>query len=250
MIWVYLSPHLDDVALSVGGLVWEQSQSGQDVHIWTICAGDPPFEDLSPFAQSVHTRWGIGPDAAAGRRQEDLVSCDLLGASYVHFDFPDCIYRRSDNSGEYLYASEEALWYPIHPDEEGLVLQIGDLLKQRLMPLMPDVRLVSPLTLGEHVDHRLTRAAAEKVGLPLYFYADFPYILRNDLDKRAEYLRSKFYTISPGGMLAWQNAVAAHHSQISTFWDNLEEMRSEIQSYYHQMGGIWLGESDFERGQR
>jgi len=68
MNWIYLSPHLDDVALSVGGLLWEQSQAGEQVAVWTICAGDPPPGDFAAFAQTLHARWGIGIEAAAARR--------------------------------------------------------------------------------------------------------------------------------------------------------------------------------------
>ena len=133
----------------------------------------------------------------------DLQACERLGAYAHHFEIPDCIYRRSGKTGAHLYASEEALWYPVHADEQVLVSQIGEMLREQLSPFLPDVRLVSPLTLGEHIDHRLTRAAAEKVGLPLYFYADFPYVLRTDLAGNTGKLEAQLFGVSPGGMQAW-----------------------------------------------
>ncbi|MBN2499463.1 MAG: PIG-L family deacetylase, partial [Anaerolineales bacterium] len=54
---IYLSPHLDDVALSCGGLVWEQAQAGMAVEVWSVCAGDPPPGELSEYARSLHARW-------------------------------------------------------------------------------------------------------------------------------------------------------------------------------------------------
>ena len=90
---IYLSPHLDDVALSCGGLIWEQTQSGDSVEIWTICAGDPPQDRLSPFAEELHQRWRVGHNAVDIRREEDIHSCRLLGAKYRHFEVPDAIYR-------------------------------------------------------------------------------------------------------------------------------------------------------------
>ena len=39
-------------------------------------------------------------------------------------------------------------------------------------------RLVCPLTFGNHVDHQLTRAAAERLGQRLWYYADYPYVAR------------------------------------------------------------------------
>ncbi len=234
---IYLSPHLDDVALSLGGLIWEQTQAGQDVSIFTICAGDPPPGELSPFAESLHVRWEVGREAMADRRAEDIESCQRLGASYHHLDISDCIYRRSPRTGEHLYNSEGALWIPVHPDEAILI----DVISNAIREILPsNAKLVCPLTLGKHVDHRLTRAAAERVGVPICYYADYPYVLDVDDFKFATNLKSSVYSITPPGMFAWQDAIGSHRSQISTFWDDLVEMRSAIQAYYDQMGGIWL----------
>ena len=244
MVWVYLSPHLDDVVLSAGGLIWEQAQSGHKVQIWTICAGDPPPGGLSPFAQSLHDRWGTGRDAVALRRQEDQRSCDLIGASCHHFDIPDCIYRRSIRTGVHLYPDEDGLWAPIHPDEGVLMDDTVQKLQKKLAPLLPDVRLVSPLALGDHVDHRLTRSLAEQMGVPLHYYADYPYVVRVGSLGRASGMKSRHFQISPQGMRAWQNAISAHESQISTFWGGLDQMRTELESYYQDMGGIWIGDQN------
>ena len=78
------------------GLVWQQVQAGEAVHIWTICGGAPdPSRPFSPFAQSLHERWGTGPAAVAARRQEDLASCRVMGAPGRHLAVFDCIYRTS-----------------------------------------------------------------------------------------------------------------------------------------------------------
>jgi LmbE family N-acetylglucosaminyl deacetylase len=238
MDWIYFSPHLDDVALSLGGLVWEQTQAGQDVSIWTICAGDPPTGPFSPFAQSLHTRWEVGREASEERREEDIESCRRLGASYHHFDIPDCIYRRSPQTGEYLYVSEDALWAPVHPDERELITAISRTIRKMLPST---AKLVCPLMIGNHVDHRLTRAAVEGVGASLYYYADYPYVLGVDFSVISEDFKSSLHTLTPSGLLVWQDAVAAHRSQISTFWKSQDEMRFAILAYYNQMGGIWLG---------
>ena len=237
MDWVYLSPHLDDAALSLGGLIWEQVQAGQQVSIWTICAGDPPPGDLSPFAESLHTRWKVGREAIQIRRAEDVESCKRLGADYCHFDIPDCIYRRSPKTGKHLYDSEEALWIPVHPEENILI----ETIKKNIRSTLPkEARLVCPLTIGDHIDHRLTRAAAEGLGIPLVYYAEYPYICDEDQSVLPENLQSTVSFVSPAGLRAWQDAVEAHGSQISTFWTNLEDMRLGIQEYYQKMGGIHL----------
>lgn len=239
MKWIYLSPHLDDIALSCGGLVWEQSQAGAAVSIWTICAGDPPGGSLSAFAASLHARWQTQPQAAQERRQEDFLSCQQMGADYRHFTVPDCIYRRGPE-GEFLYDSEESLFGELHPQEQILAANLAD---QIAAGLAPEDQLVSPLTLGHHVDHQLTRAAAERLGQSLWYYEDYPYA-----EKASQALaalgeagwKPVVHAVSPAGIRAWQASIAAHRSQISTFWPDLETMQSAVQRYYQQRGGICL----------
>lgn len=240
MQWIYLSPHFDDVALSCGGLVREQTLAGDLVSLWTICGGAPPQVPLSPFAEQLHARWQTGPGAVKHRQSEDMISCLHLGAGYRHFSIPDCIYRRSPVDGSALYASEESLSGPLHPDEEPLI----EALSAELARILPaEAELVSPLTLGGHVDHRLTRAAAERLQRRLWYYADYPYVRHDFAPLKA--LREAGWEqvirpISPDGMAAWEQAVAAHASQISTFWPNFTAMRQALRDYSRSIGGAAL----------
>lgn len=243
MQWIYLSPHFDDVALSCGGLVWEQIQSGDSAKIWTICAGDPPDGKISDFAQSLHTRWETTAEAASERRREDMASCLALGADWDYFNLPDCIYRPGGKTGLFYYASEEAIFGQVHADELPLANALADQFRQAL----PEAaNLVCPLTLGGHVDHRLTRLAAEKIGISLWFYADYPYVTKlPDLAEKTivNTLESQVFPVSPAGLAAWQASIAAHRSQISTFWPDLTAMRAAIRAYCQVDGGIRLWKS-------
>jgi len=242
MTWVFLSPHFDDIALSCGGLVWELAQAGETPAIWTICAADPPPGPLSAFAQSLHDRWGTPPDAVQQRREEDLASCRALEAISRHFSVPDCIYRPGGAAGTHYYASEEAIFGPLDPREAALIAHLA---VEMAHSLPENAQVVCPLTLGNHVDHQLTRAAVEKLGRALWYYADYPYVVESTAGGPFEYTReagweSQVFPISAAGLRAWQASVAAHQSQISTFWDSLETMRAEIRSYSQSEGGLRL----------
>jgi LmbE family N-acetylglucosaminyl deacetylase len=241
MTWIYLSPHLDDVALSCGGLVWEQAQAGEQVEIWTICAGDPPHGPLSPFAQGLHQRWETGEGAAGRRRAEDLASCARLGVPARHFPLPDCIYRPDpQEAGRFLYASEAAIFGPLHPAEAALVQALARSLNELLEQ---EARLVCPLALGGHVDHRLARRAAELLDRSLWYYADYPYVLQAQA-QISQALPAGWqevrWPVSAAGMQAWQAAVAAHASQLSTFWPGLEAMQAAIHDYGRLADGARL----------
>ena len=240
MEWIYLSPHFDDVALSCGGLVWEQTHAGQQVSIWTICAGDTPEEPLTPFAAALHDRWQTGQEAARQRRAEDVAACERLGAAFHHFSLPDCIYRRIPGvvpgTDFHLYVSEESLFGPIHPAETGLIQALSAELEQAL----PEgVELVSPLALGGHVDHRLVFAAARLLKRPLWYYADYPYSRQDErlLDQLQQAGWKPFlFPVSESGRQAWVQSVAAYASQISTFWPDLTAMQADIYAYCQKMG--------------
>jgi len=237
--WIYLSPHLDDVALSCGGLVWEQAAAGERVTVLTICAGDPPSGRLSDFAGSLHARWGISQEAAAARRAEDMRACQRMGAVAKHFSIPDCIYRLDPGDGSPLYTSEAALFGPLHPVEAGLVVD----LQRELSPILPSMaNLVCPLTVGGHVDHRLVRAIAEGLGGPLWYYADAPYVLEagEALEGAISGMQATIFLVSERGLEAWIEAIALNTSQISTFWPDQHSMRAEISAYCRQVGGVRL----------
>ncbi len=242
MAWIYLSPHLDDVVLSCGGWVWEQIQRGEPVEIWTICAGDPPSQPLTPYAEMLHQRWQTGPEADRLRREEDAAACHSLGAHFRHFPIPDCIYRLRPETGHPLVASDADLFDPLNLPEASLVAELASLLRDGLPP---QAVLVSPLTLGGHIDHRLVRQAAGQLrpdGAGLLFYADFPYVQQDPsaLQQYAGGLEPVAGDISPAGLAAWQGAVAAYTSQISSFWSSLEEMRARLEAYWLQGGGrLW-----------
>jgi len=51
---IYVSPHLDDAALSAGGFLYEQGHAGGETEIWTVMCGVPAAVELSPLAQALH----------------------------------------------------------------------------------------------------------------------------------------------------------------------------------------------------
>jgi len=244
MDWVYLSPHLDDAVLSCGGLIWEQVNSKQTVQIWSICAGDPTSGELSPFAKSLHARWQTGSEAMKLRRAEDQVACKFLGANIRHFNFPDCIYRLAvlppSRKVSFLYASESALFGSLNTAEALLIQEVRALIETHLPP---QVQVVSPMALGNHVDHQLVRLAAEALGKPLWYYADYPYAGQPGehlAAMNADGWEVRGFQISAQGLIAWQDASAAYTSQTGTFWEDEDQMRLAIERYCSQSGGVRL----------
>ncbi len=242
--WIYLSPHLDDAVYSCGGMLWEQVQRGVQAEVWTIFAGDPPSGPLTPFARSLHERWQSGDESAAARRAEDMQACQILGAGWRHFEYPDCIYR-FDHAGRLVIEGETDLFRAGYEGEPELV----DHLVKRLADELPaNASLVIPFGYGNHVDHQLVRRAAEK--LPetgwagqRWLYADYPYAASTaeNLSGWLNQPGEKYdLPVSAAGLESWQQAAAAYRSQISTFWKSTDELRQKISAYRDSGAGSRL----------
>ncbi len=111
----------------------------------------------------------------------------------------------------------------------------------------PDVQVVCPLTLGNHVDHQITRWAAEQAAKDLdqalLFYADYPYAAQHP-EQIIRYQQMGWecvrFDISEEGLEAWFASIAAHRSQISTFWAKDDQMQADIRAYTHLQNGLCL----------
>ena len=138
---IYLSPHLDDAALSCGGQIFQKTSNNQPTLIVTIMAGDPPANAISDYAQSLHSRWELVRNATAGRRAEDMAACHILGADHMHWDIPDCIYRLDAVTGAPFYVSDDDIFGNVHRAEADLINKIGE----QLRALPPAEQVFAPL---------------------------------------------------------------------------------------------------------
>jgi len=242
MRWIYLSPHFDDAVLSCGGLIWEQTHSGVAVEIWTVCAGNPPPGPASDYATGMHNVWNTGTaqETVELRRIEDRNAARRVGAIVQHLPIPDGIYRRTQ-TGTLIYP--ENIFTEPSPREARLAEEISKQFSERLTQYDT---LVCPLAVGGHVDHRITRSAAELLNCPLWYYADVPYRLKypESVPPLVNGMTSKRFFISAKGLSAWQESIAAHASQLSSLFADEHVMRQKIKEYLQTNGGLPLWECD------
>jgi hypothetical protein len=254
---LYLAPHLDDAVLSCGGLIARQARQGESVAVVTVfAASPPPGAPLSAFAQAMHDRWqGSAPagidfgDPPAVRRAEDRRALARISPTIraIHLPLLDAIYRLHPASGEALYGSEAAIFGAVHPDDPAPSALAGS-------PPPPAGGLIyAPLSAGGHVDHQIVRRAVENWGIDaarLRWYEDYPYAAREGaveaaLGDRGGGKRGSYEPIltplDEEALAAKIEAVAAHESQIATFWTGIEAMGEAVRAYADRVGGerVW-----------
>jgi len=236
---VYLSPHLDDAIFSCGGLIARQVAAGESVTVLTVCAGDPPEGPLSDLARALHMLWHVNDSPVQSRRDEDLAACGRLGAAEVHLEIPDAVYR-SLPSSEPIYPSFDDIFGPLHPAEGDLLQELVRSLTDRCSK---DASVYVPQGIGGHVDHQLTRQAAEGLDRSLIYYRDMPYAFRDGV-LPAELAQPRggehVLALTEDEIDAWNAAMLEYRSQISSFWANDLEVRKELQAYHDAHAGIIL----------
>lgn len=242
---VFLSPHFDDAIFSCGGTIAQLVRSGQRVTIITVMGGDLPATiPDTPIVRELHERWQAGTNPIPTRQREDAAAAAMLGAEIIQLGVPDCVYRMAD--GQPLYPTEASLWGRIHPADR---LETYADLSAAATLIASAHCLYAPLGVGHHVDHQLVRRWAVELAISsptitLQFYTDFPYM--KDSSKITMALADVETTVQPRWVFLTQEdlklkleAMACYATQISTFWQNTDHMRQDVELSFRVQNDLW-----------
>lgn len=173
-----LSPHYDDGVLSCGAALAAAADAGLPGTVVTVFTGGPEAP-LSDEARNFHRRCGLGDeDAVLRRTEEDDRALAVLDAAPVRLGVPDALYR-VDGAGEHRYPRDEDMSRAGLGSEAELIGQVAKLMAEE--PAVRDAELIlAPLAIGNHIDHRITRAAVRLLDRDpntILWYEDVPYVL-------------------------------------------------------------------------
>jgi LmbE family N-acetylglucosaminyl deacetylase len=172
---LFVSPHLDDVALSCGGTVHAHAAADDRALIVTLFTEGPdPTQPLSPAAQRLHDRAGIRDVAGywQRRREEDAAAVEVLGADRLWLGRRDALYREGPED-----AVPGHRWRP----DPTLRAQLGEALVA-LWRQTDRALVYVPIGVAWHVDHRLAYLTARPLrdaGATVWLYEDFPYVVKD-----------------------------------------------------------------------
>lgn len=240
---VILSPHLDDAALSCGGLLHALRQQVSTL-VMSVCCGTARVVKADG-SRPVSSR--KGHVSARTRRREDIAAMHSVDTHFVHLSFTDAIYRRSPLTGRLIYRNERERWVAPRIDDLAHIEELY-LVLRRLCLDLGRILLVSPMGIGHHVDHHIAaqvalRMATTDAGAELLFYEDFPYVAdpsvgRGDQDDPPKALSRLHLTpaqrfVVPVDVDAKMTLLQHYASQVQPLFGGDDGMRSRITNQLH-----------------
>jgi LmbE family N-acetylglucosaminyl deacetylase len=246
--YLYISPHLDDAVLSVGGLIAAQLGAGDRVIVGTICTDDPPAHGrLSPLANAIHNRWGSPRAPYEQRRREDINACRSLGgAEWVHLGLLDAIYRSKPDWPDLRYEDFDELFGPIPRWDLTFSASIEGAIDSLVARFRPRA-IFGPLGVGRNVDHLHVRNALLRLPAVAIrgFYEEQPYstgyLPRASPDPVAVALRTCPQPLRARTHLVdWTiklQAIRCYESQLNELFGRTQEGLSAMTRYGLALGG-------------
>lgn len=191
----FVSPHLDDAALSAGGLIAHLSRRTrvEVITVFTNAAPGPCTLSAKAFLRQCGHKDAL--TLFAERRREDACALALVGITPIHLEHVDALWRAIPSLGTIRRAL--ARLFPefrhIYPTYRSHIVR-GDVsrrdaplsaaLAEELAGIIDTRRayaLFCPLALHSHVDHELVRDACLATFDNVFLWQDFPYILEGKL---------------------------------------------------------------------
>lgn len=201
--WIFLSPHLDDAVLSCGALIKSEA-SKREIAVLTLfseCSTAPHTKAARSFLRQCSAQ-----DASSlfdARKKEDAAVLAGLGVRFQHLGATDALFRKRRETplGKSFIGKalpELVHRYPtyrfdiavgrISRGDSTLIRNLQAKVSQQIDELAAGL-VFSPLGVGRHVDHLITRTVGELSAEGGIFYSDFPY---NQSQKPDEcFLRSR-----------------------------------------------------------
>jgi glycosyltransferase involved in cell wall biosynthesis/LmbE family N-acetylglucosaminyl deacetylase len=226
---LFISPHLDDAALSAGGLIsYLADKTSVEVATVFTDGGSPYGNTLS--ARQFLKQTGYR-DAAAlynVRRAEDVRAYESIGVSWKHFGFTDAMWRITPHPsalrrllGKFL--SEFLHDYPtfrMHVARKNIVdprsvAEVVDRLRKEFVH-SERFAVFAPVAIDTHVDHVIVRRACEAVFPQAIWWVDSPYL---DAEQTFGEDSKRFScAIFSGHEKAKRHLVSAYGSQIKAMF--------------------------------
>jgi LmbE family N-acetylglucosaminyl deacetylase len=193
----FISPHLDDAALSAGGLIAYLSQHTkvEVVTVFTEASSKPYTLSAKAFLKQCG---GEGANALFEmRRAEDKKAYSVVGIKPQLLSHVDALFRKIASPNvlrralsrilpEFLHVYPTYRWHIVSDSVSRHDSQLMSFLAAELTAIVApaaDYVVFCPLALRSHIDHILTRDVCLKTFGNVIMWQDFPYNIRSAAEK-------------------------------------------------------------------
>jgi LmbE family N-acetylglucosaminyl deacetylase len=229
----FLSPHLDDAALSAGGLLsWLQDKTEVQVITFFTQADHGP-ESLSVKSFLKQCGYSDANTLYTERRAEDKAILEKFQLSVKHQNYVDALWRKIPHPAWWRKAAAHILAeflyvYPIYRIHiiSGKVSPRDNQLQEKIREDIATMTqnntsfaLFAPIGIGKNVDHLLIRTVAQKY-FPdnTIYWTDFPYSLHAQAD---------------------QDYIKHNNLKMFSFDKNLDDKIEMIKGYHTQVDALF-----------
>lgn len=203
---VYLvSPHLDDAALSAGGLMLSLKGKTRVTVVNVFSTGGTK----STFSAKVALKHAGHTDPKVyyrSRRIEDKKALSNFGVEIINLNFVDALWREKKNPDMLArfigsFFPEVTHKYPTYrfhinkatvKEEKELVEEVALRLSETITE---KAYIFCPVGVGGHIDHLVVNAAVKKLSNKRIYWSDYPYNYNTEKKRQSYYkvLRSSKY---------------------------------------------------------
>lgn len=182
----FISPHLDDAALSCGSLLEKLAKKTNVavINVFTKAGNTNSFSARK--ALSIHG-FKNSKEYYKVRVNEDLKAYTSLGVKVINLGYTEALWREKKRTGTFskilsFVLPEAKLLYPTFRFNilKGKLakedFELVELLQRKIGNLNRNAIIFAPLSIGSHVDHKLVYESTKNFRNVVY-WSDFPYNL-------------------------------------------------------------------------
>jgi LmbE family N-acetylglucosaminyl deacetylase len=186
---IFVSPHLDDAALSAGGLIEYLSKKVNVtvVTVFTECGTTNSFSAKAFLKQCGYSAKKL----FMLRKQEDIAAFKSVNVKTIHLGYKDALWRKKKkiniiNKFLQKILPEFGLIYPTYrfhiskgeiAKEDTITIEEIAQDLQEIIKSQKNAVVFCPTGVGKHIDHLVTKQAVELIAKPIY-WVDQPYAER------------------------------------------------------------------------
>lgn len=221
---VFVSPHLDDAALSCGELMRTLSKFTKVTVINVFTTADNKSQTMSAKKALADSQYATPVDLYKERVKEDKIALSSIKVAVKNLGYTEALWRKIKKPSviqkhlskllpEFIHVYPT---YKLHISkgiismhDNDLITEISANLKKNISP---KAIVFAPFGVGNHVDHIVTRKAVEKVFHPIY-WIDQPYIERKKVELPS-------YNTFPVNDTSKKTLVSFYKTQINLLFPN------------------------------